>query len=429
MGQELGEHHSQHPQEEKRHHRYTLLARIGLFLLVLSLGSWGVSTVFILSARNTPTAALTRIIPSIFFPVPGPSPPPCPLEVTPPGPLTFTIIQGQSGRAVQTVTLTPQPQPGCHPAETWSGNIVTYQGAHWLSISPTQGDVSSLQSVSIIVSSSSLTEGVYTGLITFTPKYGNSEEIKVAVDVARDRQHTSLGDIVAYTPLADLNILAKWPRLIKDHSVNMKISLLSSRNLPRNLLPAATPTTTQYASLSGSPSEVGFDDNGGDLLESAFGSQLISLVAQLDGTAFDISPSAPPPQDPNQRVVSFHWNILPKEAGPQAFEVNIAGQWENGGRLETTYFLHSEFSVNVDESPVPFITFGQVTLSALLLSLLGSLLNVPWILDYIQKRKETKQKQHAAPVSSKSTSSQPTGKRRRSHRGSHGRNRERKPGG
>jgi hypothetical protein len=414
MGQELGERHSQH-QEEKRHRRYTLLARIGLFLLVLSLGSWGLSTVFIFSARNIPTIALARIIPSNFFHVQSVPPPPSLLcfSVTPQGPLTFTVMQGQSDRAVQTVTLAPQPQPGCHPAaETWSGKIVTYQGSHWLSISPTQGDLSNSQSVSIIVSSSSLAKGVYTGLITFTPKYGDLKDIVVAVDVARDRQGTSLGDIVAYTSLAELNTVAKWPHLIKGQSVNMTISLLSSRNLPRNLLHAATPTTTQYTPFD-IPEGWGFVTGEDNLLERAFGSQLISLIAQLNGTAFDISPSTPPPQDPNQRVVSFHWNILPKEAGLQDFEVNIAGQWEDGGGLETTYFLYSEFSVNVDESPVPFITIGQVTLSALLLSLLGSLLNVPWILDYIQKRKEQKQKQHAASVSSKSTPSQPTGKRRR----------------
>ncbi len=425
MSQELAEPQPKH-QAEKRHRRYTLIACIGLFLIVLSLGSWVVYLVFIFSASNIPAVALARIIPSNFFlPPPATLPLNC-ISLTPQGPLIFTVTQGQSNPTVQPLILTHQEEPGfCLPKETWSGKIVIYQGTHWLSISPTQGNFSSSQLVSIIISSSSLTEGVYIGLITFTTQTGEVEEIKVAVDVARDRQRATIGDIVAYTTLSNLNVEAKWPRLIKDQSVNMTISLLSSRNLPRNLPPAAaTPTTEQYKPLPADILEKGdFDLQGDDLLENAFGSHLVSLAAQLDGTAFGISSNTSPPINPNQRIVSFHWNILPRETGPQVFEVYIAGQWENDGGLSTTYFLYSEFSVNVVESPAPFITFGQVSLSALLLTFLGSLLNVPWIIEYFQKRKEKKQEQHATSSSSKSTPTQPTGKqKRKSQRGTHKRN-------
>jgi hypothetical protein len=424
MSQELREPHSQ-LQAEKRHRRYTLIACIGLFLIVLSLGSWVVYLVFIFSASNIPAIALARIIPPHFFPAPSNQPSPNCLILTSQGPLIFTVTQGQSNPTVQPLILTHQEGPGlCPPKVTWSGKIVTYQGTHWLSISPTQSNFSSSQSVSIIVSSSSLTEGVYRGLITFTTKTGEVEEIKVAVDVARDRQHASIGDIVAYTTLSNLNVEAKWPLLIKDRSVNMTISLLSSRNLPRNLPPAAaTPTTEQHKQLPADILEKGDYLQGDDLLENAFGSHLVSLAAQLDGTAFGISSNTSPPLNPNQRIVSFHWNIIPRETGPQVFELYIAGQWENDGGLRTTYFLYSEFSVNVDESPAPFITFGQLSLSALLLTFLGSLLNVPWIIDYFQKRKEKKQEQHANSSSSKSTPTQPTGKqKRRSQSGTHKRN-------
>jgi hypothetical protein len=446
MSQEVGEQYSQH-QEEKRHHRHKLLARIGLILLIFSLISWGASTAFIFLAKNIPAHTLTRIVPTTLFPkrildsgvclyansrysAPGDS-----LNADwnqPLGPLAFTVMPGQSDPAVQTVTLRNHCEG--YGEVAWSGNAMTYQGTHWLTINQTQGSFRNSQSVSIIVSSRSLTEGVYTGHITFTSlPFLDSLDIQVVVDVVWDRQHPLLGDIVAYTHLSDLTIVAEWSHLTKDQSVNMTILLLSSKNLSRILSHSATPITrptTQYMTNPFEPiNNTGFidatsgfiDDKDGikdNFLESAFGSQLVSLDAQMDGTAFDISPSTPSPQDPYKRVASFHWNILPKEAGPQEFEVRIAGQWkyqDSQGReqLRMIHFMDGDFSVNVDESSIPFITFGQITFSALLLSLLGSLLNIPWILDYIQKRKEQKKKQHTTSVSTMGIPVRQKGKRRR----------------
>ncbi len=182
--------------------------------------------------------------------------------------------------------------------------------------------------------------------------------------------------------------------------VNITISLFSPRNIPRNLPSASKPTATEQVAA---PSMSTFPD--GDvsttLLKDSYKPdyQLMTIVAQLDAVTFDISPSTPPPQTPYQRIVSFQWNIVPKESGPQSLAVGIAGQWQpkGEGELETVYFLLSQFSVNVDASAVPFLTFGQLTFSEILFALLGSILNVPLIVGYVGKwRKERERKQKIA---------------------------------
>jgi hypothetical protein len=394
MSHEPGEQQSE-PQEKKPHNYNTVLAWIGVTLLILSLVAWGAAISSSFSVRSTPFSAIVPSYPSLSIPcstcIPQQLRPPC-FTATPQSPLTFTVVQGQTIPTTETVTLKLDLQHCSFlpSRDTWSGNAVAYQGTHWLSISSTYGFLSTnaqSASVTVVVSSTTLSEGVYTGLLTFTSSDRESSELPVALDVVKDQQNASLGDLVTYTRISDLMIIAKWPRLTVGQSTNVTISLLSSKNLPNNLPSVASVAPLVATSIVSTGNNTQVTKSSDWLLENAYGSHLTSLVAQMFGTAFDISPSSPP-QDPNQRIVSFHWNILPKVGGPQDLEVDIAGHWDN--QSTTAYFLYSGFSVNVDSSPVPFFSLGQFSLGALLLSLLGSLLNVPWILDYIQKRKEQK---------------------------------------
>jgi hypothetical protein len=304
-------------------------------------------------------------------------------------------VHGQQDQDTQTITLAP----GLCSSANWVGNVATSQGSiNWLSISPTRGDLSP-GSRSIAVSLpgvSALPVGVYAGLITFTDQQhpAASSQVSVILDVVPDQHTSSLGSLVAYTRIADLAIIVTSPYLVKDQSANITISLLSSRNLPKSAAPvpgAKGPMTQSLASQ-----EMGKSDRVDWLLENAYGSHLTSLSAQLSSTAFDISSLDPPAQDPDQHQADFRWNILPKKAGSQSLEVAIAGQWisTDGTPPKTVYIIYSGFSLSVDDVPAPFITTSQIDLSAFVVTLIGSVLNLPWILEYIQKRR--KERKHSS---------------------------------
>ncbi len=108
-------------------------------------------------------------------------------------------------------------------SDSWSGKAITLQGAGWLSISPTQGVFRNgeSQSVSITVSADTLSVGRYEGSIRLTPSFSETLVVGVTVEVLPNQLVASLNNIVAYTPLSGLTVVATWPPLIKDQAVNL----------------------------------------------------------------------------------------------------------------------------------------------------------------------------------------------------------------
>jgi hypothetical protein len=143
----------------------------------------------------------------------------------------------------------------------------------------------------------------------------------------------------------------------------------------------------------------------------------VGISAQLFGTAFDISPSIPPSQSAEQNTLDFRWNILPKEAGPQNLVLSLAGLWkpQHDTALQTIYFLAGQLSVSVDATSVPFIVPGQITLSEIIIALIASVLNIPWILEKIEKRRKKNKKSltTTSTNSSKVSTRQPRGRKRK----------------
>jgi hypothetical protein len=88
---------------------------------------------------------------------------------TNPQSLTFTATQGKDDPAPQTVTIT-----NCGHNGSWTASTHSDDGANWLHISPTGGNLKSkaTQAVTMRASSAKLTAGTYTGLVTF--KIGSS---------------------------------------------------------------------------------------------------------------------------------------------------------------------------------------------------------------------------------------------------------------
>jgi hypothetical protein len=233
----------------------------------------------------------------------------------------------------------------------------------------------------------------------------------------------ALKNSVAYTPLHDLAVACTLPQLMIGQSVNIDMSLASSKVLSPGM-PSSTKqesrvdsdTFAKYTQVTDwaysnilSEYSILNDKRGWEDSTVSF----VALVANLYGAAFDISPTIPPSQSAEPTIVGFHWNILPKQAGKQAFFLEVGATFRNqeGKELFTAYFLASTLTVNVSDTPLPIFTFGQVTLGGILAALIGSALNVPWILERVQKSRK-KRKKNSPPASPPLRHSSPPSSRR-----------------
>lgn len=136
-----------------------------------------------------------------------------------------------------------------------------------------------------------------------------------------------------------------------------------------------------------------------------------ALEVQLSASAFDVDPQEQPLQrydfDNSNSVheLDFDWTITPKYTGHQTLIITIAEpvsptqQGEPIERVLDKYVIHLTVSDTQSEntSSIPFFSVGQVTISGLLLILLGSVLNVPWIVELLQKGRDAKEKKQSAP--------------------------------
>jgi len=77
--------------------------------------------------------------------------------------LTFSATLGLASPAAQQVTLT-----SCGASDSWTATAHTDDGANWLGVSPTSGQLNAkaASAVSIAVASSALAQGIYTGQVT-----------------------------------------------------------------------------------------------------------------------------------------------------------------------------------------------------------------------------------------------------------------------
>jgi len=131
----------------------------------------------------------------------------------------------------------------------------------------------------------------------------------------------------------------------------------------------------------------------GALAEGAFGPEYrASAIARLEGAAFEIAPLETGYQSLDQPQVTWDWNILPQQPGPQVLNARIAVRWEpiegDGAAIERTVWRHS-FYVVVER---PWIKTGQLSLLSLISGLIGSALSVPWLYDRIKEVRKKRRK-------------------------------------
>lgn len=158
--------------------------------------------------------------------------------------------------------------------------------------------------------------------------------------------------------------------------VSITLNKLSSRSIP---FTPSVPIPEQNQLISGDPAE--------EYASSQF-------EAQLSASSFDVDPQIQSPQSlalaQNNKVL-FGWTITPKYDGPQAILVSISVIDRKGAHLLASRQIRVAVNKTPTEVPSPntFFSLGQVTLSELLIILLGSILNIPWLIEHF-RRKEAK---------------------------------------
>jgi hypothetical protein len=137
--------------------------------------------------------------------------------------------------------------------------------------------------------------------------------------------------------------------------------------------------------------------------------RLALLGAQLSASAFDVDPQKQLLQrfDNGTEELDFNWTITPKYTGQQTLILTIitpVPTSQQEGQVEqvlTSYVMHLTVDTTTDSVESffnPFLSLDQVTLGELFVILLGSCLNIPWIMELLQKRKETKEKRRTTQL-------------------------------
>jgi len=122
---------------------------------------------------------------------------------------------------------------------------------------------------------------------------------------------------------------------------------------------------------------------------------VISVKARLSASAFDVDPKELlEEQYSAQAPITFYWTATPKYAGKQALVVTVTEVWtpKSGGILIERPLAYHSFSLDVSDTPPSLFSLGQIDLGMLLGVLLGSALNIPWIIELIKKMHERRGK-------------------------------------
>jgi hypothetical protein len=134
----------------------------------------------------------------------------------------------------------------------------------------------------------------------------------------------------------------------------------------------------------------------------AFGSGYDFFVqAQLNASAFDVVPQEQPVRAFDQPG-TFTWALTPRYTGYQSVEVIVTGRWipRSGGPAIEHQLARQSFSFEVAATPSPSFSLRRLAvtqpLMTLFVALLSLALNVPWIIELLKKRPETKSESRLA---------------------------------
>jgi len=209
---------------------------------------------------------------------------------------------------------------------------------------------------------------------------------------------TSHVNSVFATKISGLTTEIRWPtQVVQDQSFVLEVSVL-----PTSLPPPESTSAPGQQHILRQLTPVGTPDRP---ISQAFGPKFDAFAsADVKASAFDISPQQQIMQSLDQNEVDFFWTLTPRYSDDQKLRVDITGIWKpkGGGEPIERPLSGQILSITVLSMPVAtsasFFAPGQLTLSDLFVALLGSALNVPWIVELARKRKESKKETQPAPT-------------------------------
>jgi hypothetical protein len=216
-------------------------------------------------------------------------------------------------------------------------------------------------------------------------------------------------NIVSDTNISGLTTDITWPiHVVKDQSFVLEVYVIPTPALPPN----GTASPSQQKVLSqltpvGTPNVP---------ISQAFGTKFDAFaIADVNASAFDISPQQQTMQSLDQNEVDFFWTLTPKYTDEQTLRVDVTGIWKPKGGGESIERPLSGQTLSINVMPMMLVNIstsffvpGQVTLSDLLVALFSSALNVPWIVELVKKRKESKKEQQPATTPSTTAPTPPS---------------------
>ena len=175
-------------------------------------------------------------------------------------------------------------------------------------------------------------------------------------------------------------IEAEWPtRMEVNQSDSIRVTL--SRVAPGY---RAVPQVAGNQTALATPLPVGTP---GVALERAFGPAYdASAQANLAAIAFDLRPLDEAEQALEPSVVTWEWNVIPRNAGDQVVNVSVEGHWKpkGGGAAVQRQLWRARLSTEVAQ---PLVATGQISLLSIVAGFAGSGLSVPWLYERYKERR------------------------------------------
>lgn len=203
---------------------------------------------------------------------------------------------------------------------------------------------------------------------------------------------------ISRTDVSSLTTQIIWPvNVVKDESF-----VLEALIIPTPALTAGATASPNQKQVLSQLTPVGTPNMP---ISRAFGAKFDAFaIADLSASAFDVAPQQQAMQSLDQNEVIFDWTLTPKYIDEQTLSVSVTGIWIPKGGGKTIKRLLSIHILNINVSPMvpvtqttPFFVPGQLTFSDLLVALISSALNVPWIVELFKKKEVKKDQPDTSP--------------------------------
>ena len=194
-------------------------------------------------------------------------------------------------------------------------------------------------------------------------------------------------NIVAHTPEANLQgVVTRPSSVVTGNAVDITIYLVSRKNLYMVLtVVAQNPVPQETATVS--PIPLGTPDV--EIMNSYGPGYEVSAIAELDAPEFTVQPSDLETRSLDAQIVKFSWIVLPNKVGLQTVGVRITGLWTKGGvSINNRTIMSTDLFIDVGNGP--FVSLGNLTISSVLVDIVGLGLIMPLISASIQKRWEAR---------------------------------------